>query len=136
MYLRSPGLPQGSAISIQAAKGMEYDVASTPLTFSVNTKVRAEPLRRVKARISADHSIIESAAPSRQEGDGVASTSKGVATDHEDDASLQVETDDIAVAVTGRENRQSTTSGHARRRSGATGSGSHASLKSQQIQNA
>lgn len=129
LYLRSPVLPQGTAISIRSGAKDEADPSASPLTFSLNTKVRMQALERVRPRIS--HASEKSDSHRQQ--------SELASTDMEEDVSSRsVATNDaehamqdVAVAVTGRENRNTASSGHTRRRSGATGSGTH-SLDSRQ----
>ncbi|SNX81394.1 uncharacterized protein MEPE_00099 [Melanopsichium pennsylvanicum] len=125
LYLRSPVLPQGTAISIRGGETYKDDPTASPLTFSVNTKVRMQPLSRVRSRINHEPKDLplETRQPAHYE----------TSVDHSGpERALQVgqysqesTKEDVVLAVTGRENRKTMSGGHARRRSGATGSGSH-----------
>lgn len=133
LYLRSPDLPAGTAISLRAAKRPEYDPLASPLTFSLQTKLWAQALGRTRPRIGqAAEATKEEAASQRYDGRGEEAENNGLAIHIGGDGkdADEVMRQDVALAATGRENRQSNTSGHARRRSGATGLGSHAALDS------
>ncbi|CBQ67475.1 conserved hypothetical protein [Sporisorium reilianum SRZ2] len=128
LHLRSPALPQGTAISIRAGAKDQDDPTASPLTFSVNTKVRVQALDHVLPRITAStHSADRHQASSTPESTGVERDTdhRGLAIrTQDDDADGQV-MQGVAVAATGREDRSMRSGGHARRRSGATGSGKH-----------
>ncbi|CDU23690.1 uncharacterized protein SPSC_02319 [Sporisorium scitamineum] len=128
LYLRSPALPQGTAISIRSGSKDENDPTASPLTFSVNTKIRSQALDLVQSRITPLN-----AGANQHQGDNasgstsvqVDSANRGLAISiEENDARGQV-MQGVAVAATGREDRKTHSGGHARRRSGATGSGKH-----------
>ncbi|GAC96655.1 hypothetical protein PHSY_004238 [Pseudozyma hubeiensis SY62] len=125
MYLRSPALPQGTAISFRSGTQDQDDPAATPLTFSLNTRVRTQVLDKVRSRIAssqiADRS---SSADAREDADR---TSHGLAIhlEEEDDGAEQDAAQSVAVAATGRQDRKTASGGHARRRSGVGGSGTH-----------
>lgn len=130
LYLRSPGLPQTTAISLRTAKREEYDPLASPLTFSLQTKLHRQALGRISTRIGSASTKGEADDASRSES---TITDEGKSNGHHivgarDDVGEAKQ--DVAVAATGRENRKSGTSGHARRRSGATGSGTHSALDS------
>ncbi|SPO19729.1 uncharacterized protein UTRI_00122_B [Ustilago trichophora] len=125
LYLRSPVLPSGTAISIRSAKRDENDPTASPLTFSVNTKVRMQPLARVKPQIHLDSHVFTEFHGSKDSSTvHIDSLDHGLAIQAEDSFAGEAK-QDVALAATGRENRKTSSSGHARRRSGATGSGTH-----------
>lgn len=126
LYLRSPAMPPGTAISFRSDSGDNYDPTATPLSFSLNTRVRMHALEFCRARISTSSDSL------RHQGDDIAAattsresngTCHGVTVRLEEDVGAQRnEVQDVAVAVTGRQDRKSSSGGHTRRRSGATGS--------------
>ncbi|KAF6766774.1 hypothetical protein PSEUBRA_000100 [Kalmanozyma brasiliensis GHG001] len=129
LYLRSPVLPQGTAISIRSGPKDDTDPAGSPLTFSVSTKVRTQALEQVRPRI-----VPNVAKPTQQASQATSDTStsdddpsRGSAAQFHD-AATQNGMQDVAVAVTGRDRGTTASAGHARRRSGATGSGTHAHI--------
>ncbi|SPO20646.1 uncharacterized protein UTRI_00122 [Ustilago trichophora] len=125
LYLRSPVLPSGTAISIRPARRDENDPTASPLTFSVNTKVRMRALGRVKPQIHPDFDDL-----TENEGSKVPSSlhidspNQDVSMQAGDSIAGEAK-QDVALAATGRENRKTSFGGHTRRRSGATGSGTH-----------
>ncbi|KAJ9477097.1 hypothetical protein PHBOTO_000760 [Pseudozyma hubeiensis] len=124
MYLRSPALPQGTAISFRSGTEDQDDPAATPLTFSLNTRVRTQALDKVRPRIvSTQCAGRGSSGDTREEVD---SSSHGLAIhlEEEDDGARQDAAQSVAVAATGRQDRKAASGGHARRRSGVGGSGS------------
>ena len=130
LYLRSPALPHGTAISIRSGKSKdENDPTASPLTFSVNTRLHNEALSHVRPRISDTSSCSSATGKQRAQNssttdESVNSANVGLAIQHAE-TSVDVRTEDVALAATGRENRTTSSGGHARRRSGVTGSGSH-----------
>ncbi|CCF53801.1 hypothetical protein NDA11_002771 [Ustilago hordei] len=119
-----------TAISLRTAKREEYDPLASPLTFSLQTKLHRQALGRIRTRIGSASTKGEADDASRSEStitDGGKSNGHHIVGARDDVGEAK---QDVAVAATGRENRKSGTSGHARRRSGATGSGTHSALDS------
>ncbi|TKY90113.1 hypothetical protein EX895_000111 [Sporisorium graminicola] len=128
LHLRSPALPQGTAISIRPADKDGNDPTASPLTFSVNTRIRPQALGRVQPRIASltgDTDQHETDSASGSTSITVDAANQGLAIQTPDAQGSGEVVQGVAVAATGREERKPHSGGHARRRSGATGSGKH-----------
>ncbi|PWZ02963.1 hypothetical protein BCV70DRAFT_197208 [Testicularia cyperi] len=137
LYLRSPVLPPGSAISLRSAPVADHDPSVTPLSFTLTTRVRPQPLAHVTQRISSDgptNSVTAPRSTANHNGDSLplpapsdsASVSMSGRPSAADEALSKstdsTATEEVALA-TGREGSKPS-SGHTRRRS-AAGSGTH-----------
>ena len=128
LYLRSPALPEGTAISIRASDKDEDDPAASPLTFSVNTKVRTQALELVRPRITSTTNDKDQLDGNNAEASATALVDKatpGLARRIDCESAPDDVMQGVAVSATGREDRKPASGGHTRRRSGATGSGKH-----------
>lgn len=125
LHLRSPLLPPNTAISLRSPSAGERDPSASPLTFAVRTRIRPQVLNRVRSRI--DRGETSEGGHSRDDSDAAANDGvRGLAIEGGGALSSEAGMPEVAVAATGREERRISAGGHARRRSGATGSGSHA----------
>lgn len=109
LYLKSPSLPSGAAVSITCAKSAEDDASISPLTFSLTTVLHSGSPARTKRCIDGSEAAINQHFAHHDSKHGTPSSiSRGLAADT-----------DIAVTSSREINLQGDR-GHARKRSAPT----------------